>query len=134
MRFIDTNVFLRLLTGDHPQKAEACLKMFRRALEKQEPLFTSDLVIAEIIWVLEGFYHLKKEDIVDKMEKILNTPNLHCQNKKLLQECLILYLEKDIDFIDAYHAVLMKKNKIEAIYTYGKDFRSISWITSREPA
>ena len=134
MRFIDTNIFLRLLTGDHPRKAEACLKMFRRALEKQEPLFTSDLVIAEIIWVLEGFYHLKKEEIVDKVEKILNTPNLHCQNKKLLQECLILYLEKDIDFIDAYNAVLMKKNKIEAIHTYDKDFKSISWITSREPA
>ncbi len=134
MKFIDTNVFLRLLSRDHPRKAEACLKMFTKALEKQEPLFTSDLVIAEIIWVLEGFYHLKKEEIVDKVEKILNTPNLHCQNKKLLQECLILYLEKDIDFIDAYNAVLMKKNKIEGIYTYDKDFRSISWITSGEPA
>ncbi len=134
MRFIDTNVFLRLLTRDHPQKSEACLKMFRKALEKGEPLFTSDLVMAEIIWVLEGFYHLKKEEIVNKMEKILNTPNLHCQNKKLLQECLILYLEKDIDFIDAYNAVLMKKEKIDVLYTYDEDFKSISWITSQKPA
>jgi len=134
MRFIDTNVFLRLLTGDHPQKSDACLRMFRNALEEQEPLFTSDLVMAEIIWVLEGFYHLNKEEIVNRMEKILNTPNLHCQNKKLLQECLILYLEKDIDFIDAYNAVLMKKEKIDVLCTYDKDFESIPWITSQEPA
>ena len=134
MRFIDTNVFLRLLTADHPQKSDACLRMFRNALEEQEPLFTSDLVIAEIIWVLEGFYHLKKEEIVNRMEKILNTANLHCQNKKLLQECLILYLEKDIDFIDTYNAVLMKKEKIDVLHTYDKDFESIPWITSQEPA
>ena len=134
MRFIDTNVFLRLLTRDDPQKSEACLKMFRKALQKEEPLFTSDLVMAEIVWVLEGFYHLKKEDIVNKMEKILNTPNLHCQNKKLLQEGLILCLEKDIDFIDAYNAVLMKKEKIDVLYTYDEDFKFIPWITSQEPA
>jgi len=36
--------------------------------------------------------------------------------------------------IDAYNAVLMKKEKIDVLYTYDEDFKSIPWITSQGPA
>jgi len=74
MRFLDTNIFIRFLTDDVPEKADACEEIFRKAVEKQETLFTTDLVIAEIVWVLESFYELPKDEIQDKVEKILNTP------------------------------------------------------------
>jgi len=133
MRFVDTNIFIRFLTNDVPHKADACEKLFKRAIEKKDSLFTTDLVIAEIVWVLESFYKLEKKEIRDKLEKILNTPNLACPNKDLILIALMLYTKKDIDFIDAYNALVLKEEGISEVYSYDKDYNSIDWVTRLEP-
>ncbi len=133
MRFVDTNIFIRFLTNDIPQKADACEKIFKKAIEKKESLFTTDLVIAEIVWVLESFYKLGKKDIRGKLEKILNTPNLTCPNKDLILLALTLYAKENIDFIDAYNALILKEAGISEVYSYDKDYNSVNWITRLEP-
>jgi len=133
MRFLDTNIFIRFLTDDVPEKVDACEEIFKKAVEKQETLFTTDLVIAEIVWVLESFYELPKNEIQDKVEKILNTPNLICPHKDLILSALILYSEKNIDYIDAYNALILKENGIEELYSYDKHYDRIDWLTRLEP-
>ncbi len=133
MRFVDTNVFIRFLTNDIPQKADACEEVFKKAVEKKEIIFTTDMVIAEIIWVLESFYELEKEEIQPKVEKILNTPNLVCPNKDLILRALALYRGKNIDYIDAYNALILKEKGIDELYSYDKDYDRIDWLTRLEP-
>ena len=133
MRFIDTNIFIRFLTNDIPQKADACEKIFKKAVAKKEALFTTDLVIAEIVWVLESIYELQKEEVQDKVEKILNTPNLICPHRNLILSALTLYSEKNIDYIDAYNALVLKDEGIEELYSYDKDYDRIDWLTRLEP-
>jgi predicted nucleic-acid-binding protein len=133
MRFLDTNIFIRFLTDDVPEKADACEEIFKKAVEKKEPLFTTDLVIAEIVWVLESFYELPKNEVQDKVEKILNTPNLICPHKDLILSALVLYGEKNIDYIDAYNALILKDNGIEELYSYDKHHDKIDWLTRLEP-
>jgi len=133
MRFLDTNIFIRFLTDDVPEKVDACEEIFKKAVEKQETLFTTDLVIAEIVWVLESFYELPKNEIQDKVEKILNTPNLICPHKDLILSALMLYSEKNIDYIDAYNALILKENGIVELYSYDKHYDRIDWLTRLEP-
>ncbi|MBW1674497.1 MAG: PIN domain-containing protein [Deltaproteobacteria bacterium] len=133
MRFLDTNIFIRFLTDDVPEKVDACEEIFKKAVEKQETLFTTELVIAEIVWVLESFYKLPKNEIQDKVEKILNTPNLICPHKDLILNALILYSEKNIDYIDACNALILKENGIEELYSYDKHYDRIDWLTRLEP-
>ncbi|MDL1962661.1 MAG: PIN domain-containing protein [Deltaproteobacteria bacterium] len=133
MRFIDTNIFIRFLTNDIPEKADACEKIFKKAVAKKETLFTTDLVIAEIVWVLESIYELQKEEVQDKVEKILNTPNLICPHRNLILSALTLYSEKNIDYIDAYNALVLKDEGIEELYSYDKDYDRIDWLTRLEP-
>lgn len=133
MKFLDTSIFIRFLTDDVPEKADACEEILKKAVEKQETLFTTDLVIAEIVWVLESFYELPKNEIQDKVEKILNTPNLICLHKDLILSALISYSEKNIDYIDAYNALILKENGIEELYSYDKHYDRIDWLTRLEP-
>ena len=133
MRFLDTNIFIRFLTDDVPEKVDACEEIFKKAVEKQETLFTTELVIAEIVWVLESFYELPKNEIQNKVEKILNTPNLICPHKDLILSALILYSEKNIDYIDAYNALILKENGIVELYSYDKHYDRIDWLTRLEP-
>ena len=133
MRFIDTNIFIRFLTDDISEKADACEELFKKAIEKHESLFTTDLVVAEIVWVLESYYELPKEEIQDKLEKILNTPNLICPRKELILNALTMYSKKNIDYIDAVNALILKERGIEELYSYDKHFDRIEGLTRLEP-
>jgi len=133
MKFIDTNIFLRFLTDDDPAIAKRCEDMFKLALKKNEPLYTTDTVIVELVWVLESYYGLSKQAIREKIEKILNTPNLQCPHKDLLFECISLYTIKNIDFVDAYNALIMREKDIKIVYSYDTHFDRISWIKKIEP-
>jgi predicted nucleic-acid-binding protein len=133
MRFIDTNVFLRLITDDDPQQASHCQQFFKRCLENEEGLFTSQLVIAEIVWVLESVYGTPKEEIRDIIGKILNTPNMMIDNRDVIEEAINIYWLKNIDYVDAYNSILIKKQKIKTIVSYDKDFDRLPWIKRIEP-
>ncbi|MBC2712727.1 MAG: PIN domain-containing protein [Desulfosarcina sp.] len=133
MRFLDTNIFIRYLTDDDPGKADACEKIFMKAVVKEETFFTTDMVIAEIVWVLESFYKLPGKEVQDKVEKILNTPNLICPHKDLILSALILYSEKNIDYIDAYNGLILKEKGIEELYSYDKHYDRIDWLKRLEP-
>jgi len=133
MRFVDTNVFLRFLLNDDPEKADACEMLFRRAIEGEESLFTTEMVMAEIVWVLESYYELSKSDIRDKLEKILNTQNLDCPNREIIINALAAYEEKNIDYIDAYNASILKMKGIDEVYSYDRHYDRIKWIKRIEP-
>lgn len=133
-RFVDTNVFLRFLTRDDPTKADKARNLFIRAVKGEVRLITSVMVIAEIVWTLESFYGLEKRDIADKVEKILNTPNLECRKGPILFQALDFYASKNVDFIDAYHAFLLKQQGITRIVTYDrKHFGRVDWLKISEP-
>jgi len=133
MRFVDTNIFLRFLTNDDPVRADACEELFTRAVTGKEKLFTSELVIAEIVWVLESYYELDKNEIRVKIEKILNTKNLYCPNKEVILHALAAYDEKNIDYIDAYNAFLIKLAGITELYSYDKHYDRLPWLKRLEP-
>ena len=133
MKFIDTNIFIRFLTNDIPEKADACEHIFREAAEKHERFFTTEMVIAEIIWVLESYYELPKKEVQEMVEKILITPFLLCPQKDIILSALNLYSDKNIDYIDAYNASVLKEQGIKEVYSYDRHFDKIEWVNRIEP-
>jgi len=132
-KFVDTNVFLRYLTKDNPSKYERCREIFKRALEGEITLSTSEMVIAELIWTLLSYYKVPKAEVVEKVSVILGTENLFVPDKDVLADALVLYARKNMDFIDAYNAVFMKYQGIREIYSYDEDFDMIEDIERKEP-
>ena len=132
--FVDTNVFLRFLTNDDATKARRAEALFKKAIAGKVRLETSLLVIAEIIWTLESFYRLAKADIAEKVGKILNTPNLECPSADFVLEALDISVTKNVDFIDAYHGVMLREAGMLKILTYDKKhFERMDWLSVVEP-
>jgi predicted nucleic acid-binding protein len=130
--FIDTNTFLRYLTKDDPAKYEQCREIFIRATEGELLLFTSEMVAAELIWTLLSYYKVAKADVIEKVSIIISSQNLHISNRNLIADSLVLYGQKNIDYIDAYNAVFMKFHGLEKIYSYDKDFDALDGMIERE--
>lgn len=133
MRFVDTNIFLRFMVNDIPQQADACAALFRKVVAGEEALYITDMIVAEIVWVLESYYELSSGEVRTKVEKILNTPNLTCDNKEIIIRALALYDEKRIDYIDAYNACIIKTKGIGEIYSYDKHYDLLDWLKRIEP-
>jgi predicted nucleic acid-binding protein len=132
-KFVDTNIFLRYLTGDDHPKYERCRGLFKRAVEGEFGLSTSVMVIAELIWTLLSYYKVPKAEVVEKVSVIIGSENIFIPDKNLLADALVLYAQKNIDFIDAYNAVFMKYHGFREIYSYDEDFDMIADIERKEP-
>ena len=132
--FVDTNIFLRYLTNDDPAKANRVEAVMRKTIDGEFRLMTNLMVVAELVWTLESYYGLSKQDIRDKLSILLNTPNLDVPEKQRILRSLAVYGEQNIDFIDAYNASFAKDRGIRVVLTYDKKhFDRIDWLQRREP-
>ena len=54
-------------------------------------------------------------------------------HKDLIIEALTLYCQKNIDYIDAYNALVLKEKGVEEVFSYDKHYDRIDWLTRSEP-
>lgn len=130
--FIDTNVFLRFLTQDDPEKAQRCRALFERAGRGQLDLHISNLVLAELAWTLRSYYGESREDITATLAHILDMRSVRIPQKAAVREAVELYARHNVDFIDAFHAADMRWRQVRRIYSYDEDFDRLD-VRREEP-
>jgi predicted nucleic-acid-binding protein len=118
--FVDTNLFVRYLTDDDPEKADRVESLLGEASEGKVRLVTADLVLVELIWVLESSYNLKPAEIAPMIRTILATQGIEVINGALMAKVIDHYEGKNIDIMDGYIAVLMEKLNITDIYSFDR--------------
>lgn len=132
--FIDTNVLLRYLLDDVPEQADAVESLLEQAADGKLVLHTNAMVLAELIWTCESYYHLPKDQIREKVLMILNTTGLQVEDYDLATEAVFLYVDKNIDFIDAYNGAWMKRHGLSIAYTFDrKHYNRIHGIAPKVP-
>lgn len=131
--FVDTNVFLRFLLADHPQQSSRCKKLFEQAAKGKVMLITSELVVAEIAWVLSSFYKESHQSVAQKLRQIIMFKGLTIPNREVLLLATQKFESQKLDFIDAYNYALAIKNKVRKIYSYDKDFDKLKELQRLEP-
>lgn len=134
-QFVDTNIFLRYLTRDDPQKAEACFRLLEKAKNSEVTLTTSESVIAEVVFVLSSprVYHLARADVRARLYPILALEGLKIRDRRKYFRALDLYANHALDFEDALTVAEMERSDIEELYSYDTDFDVFESMTRLEP-
>lgn len=130
---IDANIILRFLTNDIPKQADRCTGLLKRIESGSEEVWLPDLVLADIVWTLEKFYKQPKQRIQELLIPILELKGLRHNNKKISKLAFQLYVEKNIDWTDAFVAAQMITQKKCEIYSYDGDFDKVDGINRLEP-
>lgn len=125
---VDTDIILRFLTNDDPQKALS----FQNFLEKGTKVFLTDVTVAEIYWTLKSFYKFKKQKILSELGKLLVLSQIEA-NKELIMETFTLLEKNNISFIDAYLAVFSCLRNDGKILSFDKGFDKLKSIKRIEP-
>lgn len=135
MQFVDANVFIRFLTRDDPEKAQACFELFQKAKKREILLTTSESVIAEVVYVLSSkqLYDLPREQIRALLYPLLSLPGLKLTHRKMYLLALDLYAAYPIDIEDALIVAQMERQKVTELYSYDRDFGLVPGITRLEP-
>ncbi|HZK48530.1 MAG TPA: PIN domain-containing protein [Thermoleophilia bacterium] len=116
--FVDANVFLRYLTNDVPEQAEAVESLFRDAADGHACLVTNVMVLAELVRVMESQYRLSKQEVHRRALAVATMEGLDLPGLDLVVQALFDYLEKNVDFIDAYNVAWAGHRAIDTIVTF----------------
>jgi predicted nucleic acid-binding protein len=135
MQFVDANVFIRFLTRDDPEKAQACFELFQKAKKREILLTTSESVIAEVVYVLSSkqLYHLPREQIRALLYPLLSLPGLKLTHRNMCLRALDLYAAYPIDIEDALIVAQMERQKMTELYSYDRDFDHLPEVSRLEP-
>lgn len=133
--FLDTSILLRHVLNDDPAKSPACFALIQAIERGQVTVWTSELVIAEVVFVLESkrTYNLPRETIRDVVLPLIGLPGIKLTHKRLFRRIFDLYTTHRIDFIDCYHAVLMEQRGERTLYSYDTDFDNLPTFTRNVP-
>lgn len=107
---VDTNVLVRLLTGDDPGQTKRAAELFRR-----ENILIPKTVLLETEWVLRYGYQLSPPAILAAFQKLLGLPQVTLEDGPGIAEALTRY-EAGMDFADALY--LASGRAAEAFATF----------------
>src|ERR1035437_2981975 len=94
---VDTNVVVRLLTGDDPKQADAARSLFAAG-----PIWIAKTVLLETGWVLRSLYGFEESAICDAFTKLLGLKNVHPEDESAVAAALALSA-RGIELTDAMH-------------------------------
>lgn len=97
MLAVDSNVVVRLLTGDHPQQSAKAKELFER-----ETSFVALTVLLETERVLRSAYGFQSARLVVALRAFGGLRNVAIQDPPALAKALH-WAERGVDFADALH-------------------------------
>lgn len=100
---VDTNLLVRVLTGDDPAQARRAVKIL-----ESDQILIPKTVILETEWVLRYAYEIETSRIIEGLKKLLGLPNLSVEDPDTVTQA-ISWFEDGLDFADALHLASSKR-------------------------
>ena len=94
---VDTNVVVRLLTGDDPAQAARA-----RAIFERDSVLLAKTVMLESEWVLRRLYRFGADRIAEAFAALIALPDVACEDPAAVADA-IRWMRGGMDFADALH-------------------------------
>ncbi|MBI4310972.1 MAG: PIN domain-containing protein [Chloroflexi bacterium] len=119
---LDTNVVVRYLTGDPPDQADKAAKL----IEGDNGLLLTDVVIAEVVYVLHSRYNTPREAIIDSLVELLSRESIGvlCLDKALVVHALLLCRPSNrVGIPDALVWAAARSSGVHVVYSFDGKFQ-----------
>ena len=133
--FVDTNIFVRLLTGDDPAKAERCAALFEQVEQGDIALFTSEAIIGETVYVLtsKDLYAKTRVQTAQALRPLLELRGLHFDHKLTVLSALDRYETSNLAFEDCLAVEHAVRLGLDGIYSYDRKLGQRTGVNRLEP-
>lgn len=107
---VDTNVILRYLVNDIPKQADQADQWFKEGKRGKRNLAIKPIVIGEVCFVLETYYHISRKQIAETLSAFLQHTWFDIEDRKALLLLWIYYVE-GFHFVDSFLLALLSQNE-----------------------
>ena len=97
MLAVDTNVIVRLLTGDDARQSRAAQTLFA-----SDEIWIAKTVLLETEWVLRSLYGFQRPEVLTALMRLLGMENVTVEDEHSVAAAMAL-TSHGIDFADAIH-------------------------------
>jgi predicted nucleic-acid-binding protein len=122
---LDTNIVLRILTGDDPVQVNVVKKLLVAHQQTAGVFFLNQVVLAECAWALKGAYKMSRQEIAQGMEGLLDTPAFAVEEPKVVASALKCFRESAADFSDCLIAAKNAATGCVHTATFDKKMRDL---------
>lgn len=122
---LDTNVVVRYLAQDDPRQSPIATRFIERSLTLNQPGFISLVVLAEVVWVLVSLYKSDRHKVIEVVEALLTTQQLHVQDAPLVWRAVRRYAASKVDFSDALIVEAALAEGCEKTVTFDKACKGV---------
>src|SRR5947209_1707999 len=125
--FVDTDVIIRLLTGDDLKMQAAASALFEQVEQGLFTIAAPDTVIADAVYVLSSprLYHIARSEIRELLTPLVRLPHFRVQNQQSILRALDLFSSTNLDFGDTLIIASMEQQDSSTLYSYDKGFDRI---------
>jgi predicted nucleic acid-binding protein len=127
--FVDTNVLVRHLTGDPPAQARRATAL----LAGRHTLILTDLVLAELVYVLTSYYERPRKEVANFARSLLALPAIVTADDLLLLRSIELYEQHRLGFADAYVAAAAEMSGVGVVASFDRRLDRVGSIRCAEP-
>jgi predicted nucleic-acid-binding protein len=99
MTGLDTNILVRFYAQDDPEQCRRG-EEFLQTLSPEAPGFVSLVSLIELVWVLRSRYRLHKAELVQLLERLLDSPELAVENQTVVNQALRRFAASKADLAD----------------------------------
>ena len=131
--FLDSNILLRHLTQDHADHSPRATAYLDRVERGELKVRTADTAIFEVVYTLQRWYRQPKAQIREVVLPLVTLPGIILPGKRRYRRVFDLYVDRNISFVDALHAVFMREWKLNRVLSFDRDFDRVPGITRVEP-
>jgi len=97
---IDTNVLVRVIVADDPKQVACARDFIRDRCTPDDPGFVSNVVLAELAWILARGYGYSRTEIAGAIERIMETVQLQVESPTDVASALVDFRAGSADFAD----------------------------------
>ncbi len=117
---IDANVLLRVILADDPRQASVARAFLSDHCSSVQPGFVSNVVLAEVTWVLARGYGCSRKQIADAIEQILETAQLRVESSADVIAALSAFRKGSAEFSDCLIAQVNRAAGCECTMTFDR--------------
>ena len=99
MTGLDTNILVRYITKDDLEQGRRAADLLRN-LTLESMGYVSLVTLIELVWVLRSQYRLSKSELIQRLEQLLDSPELIVENHPAVKLALRRFANGKADFAD----------------------------------
>lgn len=129
---LDTNVLIRFVIGEPLEQAKETAALFAAAEAGKVRLTLLPMVLAESVFVLNGFYQHSRDRVAEVLSHLIASPGFHSPEQDRLLHALKLFGSTKLDFVDCYLAAAsIREGKV--VISFDKDFDKLGGVMRKRP-